>query len=83
MVGWLCEGDSSRQFDLFQATAKKENMSSLNLSRCINIPDDFEGYSKDVFCIPKHYEDSLSTVLVPEGMILVTIQSLSYHYFPP
>ena len=45
-------------------------MSSLNLSRCINIPDDFEGYSKDVFCIPKHYEDSLSTVLVPEGMIL-------------
>ena len=63
--------------------AKKENMLSLNLSRCINIPDDFEGYSKDVFCIPKHYEDSLSTVLVPEGMILVAIQSLSCHNFPP
>jgi len=62
-------------------TAKKENMSSLNLSRCINIPDDFEGYSKDVFCIPKHYEDSLSTVLVPEGMILDRIDRLARDIF--
>ena len=56
-------------------------MLSLNLSRCINIPDDFEGYSKDVFCIPKYYEDSLSTVLVPKGMILDRIDCLARDIF--
>ena len=46
-------------------------MSSLNLKRCMNIPDDFEGYSKNLFCIPKHYEDSVGNVLIPAGIIQV------------
>ena len=37
----------------------------------MNNPDDFEGYSKNLFCIPKHYEDSVGNVLIPAGIIQV------------
>jgi hypoxanthine phosphoribosyltransferase len=56
-------------------------MTSLNLKRCINIPDDFEGYSKDVFCVPKHYEDSISSILVSQGTIQDRIQCLARDIF--
>ena len=48
-------------------------MASLNLKNCMNIPDDFEGYNKELFCIPKHYEDSVGNVLIPAGIIQVRI----------
>ena len=48
-------------------------MASLNLKNCMNIPDDFEGYNKELFCIPKHYEDSVGNVLIPAGVIQVRI----------
>jgi len=35
----------------------------------IQIADDFPGYSQDMFCIPKHYEDDLESVLIPSGII--------------
>ncbi|XP_005104831.1 hypoxanthine-guanine phosphoribosyltransferase isoform X2 [Aplysia californica] len=35
----------------------------------IKISDDDQGYSLDQFCIPKHYENDLSHVLIPEGLI--------------
>ena len=54
---------------------------SLNLSRCINIPDDFEGYNKEVFCIPRHYADSVKSVLVPQGMIMDRIERLANDIF--
>ena len=53
-------------------------MSSLNLKRCMNIPDDFEGYSKNLFCIPKHYEDSVGNVLIPAGIIQVSTVRSTY-----
>ena len=46
-------------------------MASLNLERCMNIPDDFEGYDKKLFCIPKHYEACVGNVLNPAGVIQV------------
>jgi len=35
----------------------------------IRIADDDPGYSLQQFCIPKHYEDDLSYVAIPEGII--------------
>ncbi len=51
------------------------------MTRCINIPDDFAGYSTEVFCVPKHYEDSISRVLVPQGMIQDRIECLARDIF--
>ena len=33
------------------------------------IDDDSPGYRKDMFCIPRHYEDDLERVLIPAGLI--------------
>ena len=33
------------------------------------IGDDEKGYNLDMFCIPKHYEDDLEHVLIPQGVI--------------
>ena len=46
-------------------------MASLNLKNCLSIPDDFDGYSKNLFCIPKHYEACVGNVLIPAGVIQV------------
>ena len=35
------------------------------------IEDDFEGYDKDLFMIPNHYEDCVDKVLIPGGVIQV------------
>ena len=53
------------------------SMASLNLKGCMVIPDDFEGYPKDLFMIPKHYESSVESVLIPGGVIQVS-QSFSH-----
>jgi len=39
-------------------------------SNFIKIEDDFPQYSIDHFCIPKHYEDSIDSVIIPHGMIM-------------
>jgi hypoxanthine phosphoribosyltransferase len=56
-------------------------MASLNLDRIINIPDDYDGYNTDLFCIPKHYEDSVGNVLIPHGMIQDRIQKIARDIF--
>jgi len=56
-------------------------MASLNLDRCLNIPDDYEGYNKDLFCIPNHYEDSINNVLIPNGMVMDRIEKLARDCF--
>lgn len=33
------------------------------------ISDSYEGYPLDMFCIPKHYEDDLSHIMLPKGLI--------------
>jgi len=35
----------------------------------LQIPDDSCGYALDLFCIPKHYEHDLESVLIPSGLI--------------
>lgn len=41
-----------------------------NGSACIVIPDGYEGYSLENFCIPPHYADDLKNVLIPKGLIM-------------
>ena len=48
-------------------------MASLNLENCLSIPDDFEGYDKRLFNIPKHYEDCVGNVLIPAGLVQVSV----------
>ena len=33
------------------------------------IPDNYEGYSLDMFCLPKHYENDVESILIPRGLI--------------
>ena len=54
---------------------------SLNLENCMSIPDSFEGYSTNMFCIPKHYEDYVDRVLIPVGMIQDRIEKLAADIF--
>jgi len=56
-------------------------MASLNLEHCLNIPDDFEGYSKTLFNIPKHYEDCVGNVLIPAGLVQDRIEKLANDIF--
>lgn len=35
----------------------------------IQIADDFPGYPIDMFCIAKHYEDDLTSVMIPGGFV--------------
>ncbi|KAK6166020.1 hypothetical protein SNE40_022810 [Patella caerulea] len=43
----------------------------------IVLDDDYTGYPLDMFCIPKHYEDSLEHVLIPAGLIDDRIERLA------
>ncbi|XP_050418337.1 hypoxanthine-guanine phosphoribosyltransferase isoform X4 [Patella vulgata] len=43
----------------------------------IVLEDDYTGYPLDMFCIPKHYEDSLEHVLIPAGLINDRIERLA------
>ena len=44
---------------------------------CIVIDDDFQGYPMNMFCIPKHYQDDLSHVLMPKGLIDDRIEKMA------
>ncbi|XP_070565699.1 hypoxanthine-guanine phosphoribosyltransferase-like isoform X1 [Ptychodera flava] len=35
----------------------------------IRIADNYEGYDLDMFCIPRHYQEDLESVLIPRGLI--------------
>lgn len=50
-------------------------------AKFIKIADDFPGYSQDMFCIPKHYEDDLESVLIPSGIIQDRIERLARDIF--
>ena len=71
-------------------------MASLNLDRCLNIPDDYQGksvaltvligailsgYQTNLFCIPNHYEDSIANVMIPYGLIMDRIEKLARDCF--
>ncbi|XP_073236228.1 hypoxanthine-guanine phosphoribosyltransferase-like [Porites lutea] len=44
---------------------------------CVKIPDNYEGYSLDMFCIPKHYENDVESILIPKGLITDRIERLA------
>lgn len=33
------------------------------------IADDSKGHELDLFCVPKHYEEDLDSVIIPNGLI--------------
>lgn len=35
----------------------------------LQIPDDYKGYSLEMFCLPKHYENDVESILIPKGLI--------------
>ncbi|RMX38996.1 hypoxanthine-guanine phosphoribosyltransferase-like [Pocillopora verrucosa] len=44
---------------------------------CIKIPDNYEGYSLDMFCLPKHYENDVESIMIPKGLIHDRIERLA------
>jgi len=46
-------------------------------SEFVNIQDDFPGYGKDLFCIPKHYQEAVASVLIPHGVIQERIKKIA------
>lgn len=36
----------------------------------LQIRDEESGYNKNLFCIPKHYEEDLERIFIPHGLIL-------------
>ncbi|KFQ33243.1 HPRT phosphoribosyltransferase, partial [Calcarius ornatus] len=41
------------------------------------IKDEESGYNKNLFCIPKHYEEDLERVFIPHGLILDRTERLA------
>ena len=56
---------------LFFHLDKYKKMASLNLKGCMILDDQFPGFSKDLFLLPKHYEDCIDRLLIPGGLIQV------------
>ena len=48
---------------------------------CVVIPDDFAGYDKRLYSIPKHYQDLLGNVLIPYGMVQDRIKKVASDMF--
>ena len=43
----------------------------------MTVPDEFPGHSKDLFCVPKHYLESIASVLIPHGVIQERIKKIA------
>uniref|UniRef100_A0A8C3GEC8 Hypoxanthine-guanine phosphoribosyltransferase n=1 Tax=Cairina moschata TaxID=8855 RepID=A0A8C3GEC8_CAIMO len=43
----------------------------------LQIKDEESGYNKNLFCIPKHYEEDLERVFIPHGLILDRTERLA------
>ena len=43
----------------------------------VDIPDDFPGYDISSFCIPGHYLDSVTGVLIPHGLIQERVRKMA------
>jgi len=47
----------------------------------VTIPDDFSGYSLDLFNIPSHYRNTLENVLIPSGLLDDRTEKLAYDIY--
>lgn len=54
-----------------------ESRSSSKGSGYVTIHDEMEGYPLSLFCIPKHYSEDLSHVLIPKGLIDDRVEKLA------
>ena len=43
----------------------------------VDIPDEFEGHNKELFCVPAHYLESIASVLIPHGVIQERIKKIA------
>ncbi|KAJ7311985.1 hypothetical protein JRQ81_006311 [Phrynocephalus forsythii] len=43
----------------------------------LQIKDEDNGYNKNLFCVPKHYEEDLERVFIPHGLILDRTERLA------
>ncbi|KAL4613538.1 hypoxanthine-guanine phosphoribosyltransferase-like isoform X1 [Arapaima gigas] len=43
----------------------------------LQIPDDEKGYDLNLFCVPKHYEEDLESVIIPHGLIMDRTECLA------
>uniref|UniRef100_A0A8C9LAF6 Hypoxanthine-guanine phosphoribosyltransferase n=1 Tax=Pavo cristatus TaxID=9049 RepID=A0A8C9LAF6_PAVCR len=43
----------------------------------LQIKDEDSGYNKNLFCIPKHYEEDIERVFIPHGLILDRTERLA------
>jgi len=53
------------------------------MSKCvaIKISNTYEGYDLNSFCIPKHYEEDLESILIPYGVIQDRIERIAKDIF--
>ena len=49
----------------------------------LQIPDDFEGYPLNMFCLPLHYVDKVDSVLIPKGIIMDRYDIHCHAALPP
>lgn len=57
--------------------SEKNSNSADNGHGYIDIEDDHQGYPLNMFCIPKHYIDDLSHVMIPKGLIDDRIEKMA------
>lgn len=72
MIKW-CNGLlwlAVRKENLFNLVCSMYWYSSCMKFSFLQIKDDFAQYSMNHFCIPKHYEDDLETIMIPRGLVL-------------
>ncbi|XP_042294525.1 hypoxanthine-guanine phosphoribosyltransferase-like isoform X2 [Sceloporus undulatus] len=43
----------------------------------LKIKDEDDGYNKNLFCVPRHYEDDIERVFIPHGLILDRTERLA------
>nr|XP_056718532.1 hypoxanthine-guanine phosphoribosyltransferase-like isoform X2 [Euleptes europaea] len=46
-------------------------------SQCGVLKDGDHGFNKNLFCVPKHYEDDLERIVIPHGLILDRTERLA------
>ena len=47
----------------------------------IKIPDNFQGYDIEQFCIPKHYIEDIEKVIIPKGLVMDRTERLARDIF--
>lgn len=82
----------SKNYTIFKDTVYYKNykfclgnlnviMSKVEKESFIKIPDNYTAYPVDKFCIPKHYEDDIESIVIPNGLVHDRIERLARDIF--